>query len=81
MLEGIENINRLHPDVDVFVAAIDETLSAEGMIVPGVGDAGDRMFGCDIDDEPNVLPEVPPSPLPKRARVDDAMGGAEVTEK
>ena len=43
--EGIANIRHSHPDVPVFTAAIDERLNDHGYIVPGLGDAGDRMFG------------------------------------
>ncbi len=43
--EGIRCINRKHPDVPVYVAAIDERLNDRGYIVPGLGDAGDRIFG------------------------------------
>ena len=43
--EGIRCINRNHPDVPVYVAAIDERLNDRGYIVPGLGDAGDRIFG------------------------------------
>jgi len=43
--EGEERVNREHPDVDVFVAASDERLDKRAFIVPGLGDAGDRMFG------------------------------------
>lgn len=43
--EGIEVIERDHPDVDLFVAALDEKLNEKGYIVPGLGDAGDRLFG------------------------------------
>jgi uracil phosphoribosyltransferase len=43
--EGIQLINNSHPDVDIFVAAIDEKLNDHGYIVPGLGDAGDRIFG------------------------------------
>jgi uracil phosphoribosyltransferase len=43
--EGIEHLQRTHPDVHVFTAAIDSHLNAHGYIVPGLGDAGDRMFG------------------------------------
>ncbi|MDH3585048.1 MAG: uracil phosphoribosyltransferase, partial [Phycisphaerae bacterium] len=42
--EGIDNLARSHPDVRVFVAAIDQCLNAAGFIVPGLGDAGDRIF-------------------------------------
>lgn len=43
--EGIERIQSEHPDVDIFTAAIDEQLNADGYIIPGLGDAGDRLFG------------------------------------
>lgn len=43
--EGIEVLQKAHPDVDIFVAAIDEKLNDHGYIVPGLGDAGDRIFG------------------------------------
>ncbi|MFY9526584.1 MAG: uracil phosphoribosyltransferase, partial [Limnochordia bacterium] len=43
--EGIEVVQRDHPDVDIYTAAIDEKLNAQGYIIPGLGDAGDRLFG------------------------------------
>ncbi|MCI7126503.1 MAG: uracil phosphoribosyltransferase [Agathobaculum sp.] len=43
--EGIETVQKAHPDVDIFVAAIDEKLNDHGYIIPGLGDAGDRIFG------------------------------------
>jgi len=43
--EGIERIQRLHPDVDIYLAALDEKLNDVGYIVPGLGDCGDRLFG------------------------------------
>jgi uracil phosphoribosyltransferase len=43
--EGIERLTKAHPDVEVWTAAIDEKLNEHGYIVPGLGDAGDRMFG------------------------------------
>lgn len=43
--EGIQNVQAKHPDVDIYVAAIDDRLNAHGYIVPGLGDAGDRLFG------------------------------------
>lgn len=42
---GVERFTAAHPDVPVFLAAIDEQLNQAGYIVPGLGDAGDRMFG------------------------------------
>ena len=43
--EGIERVRRDHPDVDIYVASVDEKLNDHGYIVPGLGDAGDRIFG------------------------------------
>ena len=43
--EGVERLSAAHPDVEIWTAAIDERLNAHGYIVPGLGDAGDRMFG------------------------------------
>ena len=43
--EGIAKVQAAHPDVDIFVAAIDERLNDNAYIVPGLGDAGDRIFG------------------------------------
>lgn len=43
--EGLEKLQLTHPDVQIFVAALDEKLDGHGYIVPGLGDAGDRIFG------------------------------------
>ncbi|WP_028257385.1 uracil phosphoribosyltransferase [Veillonella montpellierensis] len=43
--EGVEVVNKNHPDVTIFVAALDESLNEHGYILPGLGDAGDRIFG------------------------------------
>ncbi|HLR81352.1 MAG TPA: uracil phosphoribosyltransferase [Bacillota bacterium] len=43
--EGVEVIKEEHPDVDIYLAALDEKLDERGYIVPGLGDAGDRLFG------------------------------------
>jgi len=43
--EGIERVQKDHPDVNIYVAACDEKLNDHGYIVPGLGDAGDRLFG------------------------------------
>ncbi len=42
---GIERINRDHPDVEIYCASVDEKLNDHGYIIPGLGDAGDRLFG------------------------------------
>src|SRR4051812_42472735 len=43
--EGVEAVQQAHPDVDIYLAAMDSHLNDHGYIVPGLGDAGDRMFG------------------------------------
>lgn len=43
--EGVERLQKEHPDVDIYIAALDEKLNDYGYIVPGLGDAGDRIFG------------------------------------
>lgn len=43
--EGVDALKGAHPDVDIYIAALDEKLNDHGYIVPGLGDAGDRLFG------------------------------------
>lgn len=43
--EGIERVQKEHPDVDIYLGALDDGLDEKGYIVPGLGDAGDRLFG------------------------------------
>lgn len=43
--EGIERVQREHPDIDIYLAAVDDHLNENAYIVPGLGDAGDRIFG------------------------------------
>jgi len=43
--EGVKRVNEAHPEVDLFVAAIDDCLNDQGYILPGLGDAGDKIFG------------------------------------
>ena len=43
--EGIELMQKNHPDIDIYVASIDEGLTKDAYIIPGLGDAGDRIFG------------------------------------
>ncbi len=43
--EGVELLNEAHPDVDIYIAGLDEKLNEKGYIVPGLGDAGDRLYG------------------------------------
>lgn len=43
--EGVQRLHAMHPDVDIYTAAVDECLNEHAYIVPGLGDAGDRLFG------------------------------------
>ncbi len=43
--EGIKKIKDAHPDVDIYTAALDDHLNEDGYILPGLGDAGDKLFG------------------------------------
>ena len=43
--QGVQKVNADHPDVRIYVAALDDKLNDKGYIVPGLGDAGDRIFG------------------------------------
>ena len=43
--EGVKKLSENHPDVDIYCAALDDHLNEHGYIVPGLGDAGDRIFG------------------------------------
>jgi len=43
--EGVKAVHDVHPDVDIYVAALDECLNDHGYIIPGLGDAGDRLYG------------------------------------
>ena len=43
--DGVQKLQADHPDVDVYAAAMDRTISEDGFIIPGLGDAGDRIFG------------------------------------
>ncbi|PIE89176.1 MAG: uracil phosphoribosyltransferase [Acidobacteria bacterium] len=43
--EGIANLEKKHPDVDIYIAALDDGLNSDGYILPGLGDAGDKIFG------------------------------------
>lgn len=47
--EGLSRVEAVHPDVEIYVAAIDHGLDARGYIMPGLGDAGDRLFGTPVD--------------------------------
>jgi uracil phosphoribosyltransferase len=43
--EGVKKVQDAHPDVDIYIAALDERLNDHGYIIPGLGDAGDRLYG------------------------------------
>ena len=43
--KGVEAVTQAHPDVDIYLAALDEALNERNYIHPGLGDAGDRIFG------------------------------------
>jgi uracil phosphoribosyltransferase len=43
--EGVERVVAAHPDVDIYTASVDERLNEHGYILPGLGDAGDKIFG------------------------------------
>jgi uracil phosphoribosyltransferase len=43
--EGLKRLEEIHPDVDIYTAAVDERLNDVGYILPGLGDAGDKIFG------------------------------------
>jgi len=43
--EGVKAVHDVHPDVDIYVAALDSHLNEHGYIIPGLGDAGDRLYG------------------------------------
>jgi len=43
--EGVKKVQEAHPDVDIYLASLDESLNDDCYIVPGLGDAGDRIFG------------------------------------
>jgi uracil phosphoribosyltransferase len=57
--EGIALLHRTHPDIDIHVATIDCCLDDRGYIVPGLGDAGDRLFGTKVDEAARI----PDSPV------------------
>ena len=43
--EGIEKVKAAHPDVAIYTASVDQGLNEDGYIIPGLGDAGDKIFG------------------------------------
>ena len=43
--DGVKTVQEAHPDVDIYVASLDEGLNTQAYILPGLGDAGDRIFG------------------------------------
>jgi uracil phosphoribosyltransferase len=65
---GINKLLAKHPDCSVFVGAVDEQLSETGMILPGIGDAGDRSFGTPVEDEVELVVEEQSGPAKKKAK-------------
>lgn len=59
--EGLSRLHEAHPDVDIHIAAADCCLNDKGYIVPGLGDAGDRLFGTKVD-EPSRIPNAMEGP-------------------
>ena len=54
--EGVKTIAKAHPDVQITVGTIDKETNDDGVLLPGIGDAGDRLFGTSmIDDEEELL--------------------------
>jgi uracil phosphoribosyltransferase len=47
--EGLERLHHFHPDVDVFTVDIESSLNEKGYLIPGIGDAGDRLYNCQSD--------------------------------
>ena len=62
---GVDKLLQNHPDCEVFVGSVDSELSETGMILPGIGDAGDRSFGTPVED---VEVAVDTTPAKKKAR-------------
>jgi len=65
---GVEKLLTQHPSVELYIGAVDAQLSADGMILPGIGDAGDRQFGTPCDEIPHTALDDTPS---KRKRDDE----------
>ena len=72
---GVTKLMEAHPDVEVYVGEIDEVLSAEGMILPGIGDAGDRQFGTPCEDIPSEKAALEAEADHKRKRGGGGGGG------
>eukprot|EP00341_Mesodinium_pulex_P007402 CAMPEP_0116942070 /NCGR_PEP_ID=MMETSP0467-20121206/34375_1 /TAXON_ID=283647 /ORGANISM="Mesodinium pulex, Strain SPMC105" /LENGTH=215 /DNA_ID=CAMNT_0004624995 /DNA_START=47 /DNA_END=694 /DNA_ORIENTATION=- len=64
---GLDKLLEKHPDCSVFVGAVDNEVSETGMILPGIGDAGDRSFGTPMEDK-EVVAHVDESPARKKSR-------------
>jgi uracil phosphoribosyltransferase len=53
--EGITRLANDHPDIDIYIGSCDDSLDEKGMLIPGLGDSGDRQFGTPITEAPEVL--------------------------
>ena len=56
--EGVKVVQEEHPDVDIYVAALDEKLNDHGYVVPGLGDAGDRLFERSKTTDEQEIPQL-----------------------
>ena len=66
---GLVELMACHPEIQVTVGVFDETLTEDGMVLPGLGDAGDRLFGTSMVDDDDAL--VHPSKRRRGASIDD----------
>ena len=64
--DGVDKLLEKHPDIDVYISAVDSVLSESGMIIPGFGDAGDRQFGTPVDEIPDLLPDAVTTTSPSK---------------
>ena len=53
--EGLTRLANDHPDIDIYIGSCDDELNEKGMLIPGLGDSGDRQFGTPVADAPAVL--------------------------
>jgi uracil phosphoribosyltransferase len=52
---GLKELTELHPHIHVTVGTVDETLTEDGLVLPGLGDAGDRLYKTHLDDDEDLL--------------------------
>ena len=61
--DGIKQLRESHPDVKIFIGAIDNKLTGDGLLLPGLGDCGDRLFGTPQDEEKEPVDSSPKKKL------------------